>query len=112
MANHARGSATIHIAGKDYPIAFNLGVVAELASGLDVKTFQDLQKRIEKVEFVDMPVVLKAVLVANGHSISAADINLVNFWDYLEIILPTIFNPRPNKDAAGNAPKQETPAPQ
>jgi hypothetical protein len=103
MANSIRGEATITIGGKPYDVVMNLGALARLATALDVEGFTELQERLAKFRLADMPVVIDAVLKANGHDVEMAQIEKMDPLSYITDVIPAIFRNDGKANGAGGA---------
>ena len=107
MTNTARGEAEIEIAGRRYTVTINMGALASLAAALGVETFDDLRAAVFKLP--NMPKVVSAILEANGHQVSEADIAAMDWPQYLDRLLPALFRTERDKPAAeggeANPPK-------
>jgi len=98
----------IEVGGAKYPVALNMGALARIASALGVKKFADLQHRLGEINLPDMPIVVAALLKANGHDVSMQAIEEMPPMAYLEQVIPAIF---PRKDELAEANPPTSPAP-
>lgn len=91
----------IEIDGKKYPVTLNMGTLARIAKTLEVKKFAELQTRLQEFNLPDMPLVVDALLKANGHADVAMEaIERMDPLAYFEQVIPAIF---PKKEANGAA---------
>ncbi len=101
MANTARGEAEIVLGDKSYTVVMNMGALARMATLLGVKKFAELQTRLVECNLPDMPLVVQAILAANGHKVDPADIESMDPIAYFEQLIPAIFRRDEEKAAAG-----------
>jgi len=98
----------ITIGDKTYPVALNMGAMARIATALGVKKFAELQTRLTEFNLPDMPLVVAALLKANGHDVSPDLIERMDPVRYFDQVIPALF-PKSEKTeeadpAAANPP--------
>ncbi len=73
-ANAARGEVAVEIGGEARRACLTLGALAEIESGLGVKSVRDLGERLEDLSVDDLVLVMMALLKGGGEDISEADL--------------------------------------
>jgi len=118
MDNDLRGSATITIDGQDYEVGQSIGALARLAKAFGVKTFDEVNTRINEMKLEDVPVVLQCLLRGNGHTVTDAAIEKVapgSYFQMLRMLYDSAFPAtKPNGAAEGasaNPPQSPQPSP-
>jgi hypothetical protein len=105
MDNDLRGSATITIDGEDYEVGQSIGALARLAKAFGVKTFDDVNRRVNEMNLEDMPVVLQCLLRGNGHKVSDEAIERLapgSYFAMLRMLYDSAFPAsKPNGAAEG-----------
>lgn len=97
-ANPAAGRVMVRIGDRTLPISFSLGAVAALGTALKCETYQELMRAIQVGRMDDAPLILRALLVGNGHDVQNEDVIAFDFLTFATEVLPALLAPRSQKE--------------
>jgi len=104
MANPLRGEADLEIGSKKVTVTIDMSALIAISKAIDVRTFSDMASAVFVIE--NMPKVVRATLDAAGvKEVSDADINAMDWGQYMGPLLDALLRRKSTDDTEADPPK-------